>query len=301
MRNVLITGCNGYLGVEMSMYFRMHGWHVYGVDPKPAPKCQEGVLEDFENKPIQELMAPPWMVDAVVHLGGASQIADDFPDSYYTKHNVETTKKLRELYPDVPLYLASTTAMYNEQKQIEHIHPYTRSKQEAEAHADVVFRMGTIVGTNRAGGFVGVIDKMIDSAIKKREITVAQGAKMRPLAGITYICMMYFRNVENGALAGRARREGAKVIMHLYETCQSIENMATATHRGLDALSQTRYDAGEINFVRQNDLAGILKQAPSISSIPPDFQPSPVYDVRLFRLVMECLERYEYFVKSSGL
>ena len=58
MRNVLITGCNGYLGVEMCMYFRMHGWHVYGVDPKPAPKCQEGVLEDFENKHIQDLIAP---------------------------------------------------------------------------------------------------------------------------------------------------------------------------------------------------------------------------------------------------
>ena len=312
MRNVLITGCNGYLGVEMSMYFRMHGWHVFGVDPKPAPKCQEGVLEDFENKHIQELIAPPWIVDAVVHLGGASQIADDYPDSHYTKHNVETTKQLRELYPDVPLYLASTTAMYNEQKQIEHKHPYTRSKHEAEAYADVVFRMGTIVGTNRTGSFVGVVDKMINSAIKKREITVAQGAKMRPLAGITYICMMYFRNVENGALAGRAKREGGKVIMHLYETCQSIENIATATHRGLYALSQTRYDARikgtnsdcdrdpQINFVRQNDLAGMLKQAPSISSIPPDFQPGPVYDVRLFRLVMECLERYEYFVKDSG-
>ena len=100
--------------------------------------------------------------------------------------------------------------MYNEQKQIEHKHPYTRSKHEAEAYADVVFRMGTIVGTNRTGGFVGVIDKMINSAIKKREITVAQGAKMRPLAGITYICMMYFRNVENGALARRAKREGGK-------------------------------------------------------------------------------------------
>lgn len=300
MRNVLITGCNGYLGVEMSMYFRMHGWHVFGVDPKPAPKCQEGVLEDFENKHIQDLMAPPWVVDAVVHLGGASKIVDDYPDSYYTKHNVETTKRLRELYPDVPLYLASTTGMYNEQRQIEHKHPYTRSKHEAEAFADVVFRMGTIVGTNRAGNFDYVIDLMIDSALKKREIIVAQGAKIRPLAGITYICMMYFRNVENGALARRAKREGAKVIMHLYETCQSIENIATATHRGLYALSQTRYDAGKINFVRQNDLKGILKQAPSISSIPPDFQPGPVYDVRLFRLVMECLERYEYFVKDSG-
>ena len=43
-------------------------------------------------------------MDAVIHLGGASQIADDYSDSYYTKHNVGATKQQRELYPDVPLY-----------------------------------------------------------------------------------------------------------------------------------------------------------------------------------------------------
>ena len=260
---------------------------------------QEDVLHDFENKPILDLEAPPWFVDAVIHLGGASKIVGDYPDSLYTTQNVETTKRLRSLYSGVPLYLASTTGMYNEQRQIEHKHPYTRSKHEAEAFADVVFRMGTIVGMNRAGNFDYVIDLMIDSALKKREIIVAQGAKMRPLAGITYICMMYYWNVANGALADRAKKDGAKVVMHLYETCQSIENIATATHRGLYALPPTRHDAGNINFVRQNDLKGILKQALAIPSIPPDFQPGPVYDVRLARLVMECLERYEYFVKGT--
>ena len=311
MNNVLITGCNGYLGVEMCMYFRAHGWRVYGVDPKPAPKCQERVLEDFENKHIQELMAPPWVVDAVIHLGGASKIADDIPDSYYTKHNVDTTAALRELYPAAPLYLASTTAMYNEAKQIEHLHAYTRSKQEAEVHADVVFRMGTIVGVNRAGGFVGFIDKMIDNAIRNREIVVAQGEKMRPLAGLTYICMMYYRSVASGErqwpvtssqspVKAKGKVEGGKRrVVHLYETCQSIENTAVATHRGLYALPQKRYDAAKIDFVRRNDLSGMLKQAPAISSVPPDFRPNPLYDVRLYRLVMECLERYECFKSSS--
>ena len=159
------------------MYFRAHGWHVYGVDPKPAPKCQEGVLEDFENKHIQDLMAPPWVVDAVIHLGGLSKIVDDYPESQYTKHNVETTKKLRELYPDVPLYLASTTAMYNQQKQIEHLHPYTRSKQEAEAYADVVFRMGTIVGTNRADAFVGMIDFMMITLSRRGRLSCRRGRR----------------------------------------------------------------------------------------------------------------------------
>ena len=37
----------------------MHGWSVFGADPKPAPKCQEDVLEDFEIKHMKELMGPP--------------------------------------------------------------------------------------------------------------------------------------------------------------------------------------------------------------------------------------------------
>ena len=67
------------------------------MDPKPASKCQEDVLEDFEIKHMKELMGPPWMVNAIIHLGGASQISDDYLDSYYTKHNVDTTKQLRGL------------------------------------------------------------------------------------------------------------------------------------------------------------------------------------------------------------
>ena len=277
------------------MYFRMHGWRVFGVDLKPAPACQEGVLADFEEKQVQELKAAPWVVDAVVHLGGASKMVDDFPDSYYIENNVNATKRLRELYPVTPLYLASTTAMYNEQKQIEHKHPYSRTKQEAEAYADVIFRMGTISGTNRNGAFCTVIDQMIHAATTNNVIVVAQGAKMRPLAGITYICMMYYRNVANGALAERAKKEGAKVIQHLYETCQPIEAVANCICSSMEELRAWRGEASRAIEMKALEVG----EGNGVSSCPPDFQANPVYDIRLFRLVDECLERYEYFAKHS--
>ena len=44
------------------------------------------------------------MVDAVIHLGEASQIGDDYSDSHYTEHNVGTAKQLQELYSDVSFY-----------------------------------------------------------------------------------------------------------------------------------------------------------------------------------------------------
>ena len=71
---------------------------------------------------MQIYVNPDDRLDAIIHLAGASKIVDDLPDSHYRTNNVETTKHLREMYPDVPLYLASTTSMYNETKQIEHKH-----------------------------------------------------------------------------------------------------------------------------------------------------------------------------------
>ena len=297
MGRVLITGCNGYLGTEMGWYFKIHGWEVFGLDPKPAPKFQEDILLDFENKIVQDLKSRPWAVDAVIHLGGFGIMADDFEESNYQEHNVNSTKVLRELYPDVPLYLASTMSMYNEDKQIEHVHPYSRSKHEAENYVDVAFRMGAITGTNRDGSFNGVVDAMIDSAIRKNEIIIAQGTKMRAPAGLTYICMMYYRNVANGLLANRSRKESAQVVMHLYETCQSIEDIAMAVHQCMGILP--KYNTEKINFTRQDDLKGIINLSAYISHVPPDFQPSHVYDVRLNRIVMECIERYECFVKGA--
>lgn len=294
--SVLITGCNGYIGADLSRCFKFHGWNVFGIDPAPLPENQREYFAEFQQSTILESDRKVHGLHAIVHLAGASKVADDLPDSHYQEQNVDTTKHLREQYPDVPLYMASTMAMYNENKQIEHKHVYSKTKHEAEAYADVVFRIGTTCGANHQGKFDYVIDLMLDSAIKQRKIVVAQGAKMRPLAGLTYVCMMIHRNALNGAFARRARSENAKVIQHLYEACDSIENIATTVHRVLYALPQTKYDAGKIEFIRQNDLSGIAKQAPTISCVPPDFYANQVYTTRLFRLIAECLERYETFV-----
>ena len=288
MRSVLITGCSGYVGSDMSLYFNLHGWEVFGIDSSAPSSQLARELADFEQKKVQKLMAPPWKVDAVLHLAGASKIVDDYPDEHYFDNNVGTTKHLRELYPDVPIYLASTTAMFDENAEIKHLHPYTESKAAAEEYANVVFRMGTIVGANHAGDFHGVIDMMLDSICRRKELLVAEGAKMRPLAGLTYICAMWHRAVSSGRFAERSMDEGALVIQHLYETVQSIENVSRAVigyFKGNNPL--------EFKVIRRNDLKGIEKQAPPISSIPPDFELGPLNDIRLARLVAECVERYE--------
>ena len=293
MPNVVITGCNGYLGTELSLFFKMHGWHVCGIDPKPPNDQQRSYLLDHEQKNIEDLKAPPWQADAVVHLGGASRMADDLTDKHYFDLNVEQSHHLEELYPLTPIYLASTTAMYNEDKQIEHKHPYTETKHRSEIYCKVAFRLGTICGINNNGQFISLIDHMIHSAMTKNEIRIEDGGRYRPLSGITYICMMILRNVTNGALAQRATDENSHVIMHLYETCKTIEVIATAVQRCLRTSTIHRSE-NEIQINRPTRLDDLYPHK-RISSIPPDFQNDLIYDARLYRLVMECIERYLYF------
>ena len=200
--NILVTGCGGYFGSELSRFLRFYGHRVFGLDAQPIDK-NLGYFEDYETKAILDLKAPPWIVDAVFHLAGASQITDDLPSSHYQLHNVDTSAHLRELYPVTPIYMASTTAIYDEIGQTIHHHPYTRSKEQAEQFANVIYRMGTIVGANYAGRINGLVDRMIESAFTKNEIICAEGSKYRPLAGINYLCMMWMKNAQHGNLSKR--------------------------------------------------------------------------------------------------
>ena len=305
MSSVLITGCNGYVGVEMCNKFRQHGWQVYGIDMCPPHGNQEGLLHKFVCSPVQELTAKTVpSVDAVIHLAGASRIVDTFPESYYYENNVDSTQCLRALYPDTPIYLASTTGMFNESREIEHKHPYTSSKAMAEKYADVVFRMGTIVGANINGDYHGVADLMLHSALTKGNITVAQGDKWRPLAGLNFICNTYFQYVSSGTIL---KPNGFQTWKHLWETCVTVEQISTAIYDMLwnkDSFGTRPEDAGPVEPVGrifQEDLKGIEKKAPVISSIPPDYveEDSPLYTTRLYRVITECIERYEMFVKPK--
>ena len=167
MSSLLVTGCCGYLGKEICNAFRIAGWQVFGIDRTSAPPQLTAILADVYQGDVLT-WEPPWNnIDAIVHLAGASRIVDDYPDSYYYRNNIQTTKHMKEVYPDVPLYYASSTAMYDESGNNKHIHPYTSSKEEAEQYANVVFRTGTVMGSNWDGDYHGMVDLMLDSVYQK--------------------------------------------------------------------------------------------------------------------------------------
>lgn len=284
-RNVLITGCNGYLGIEMCHKFSQWDWDVYGVDP--STRTEDKRLTSFCQMSISELRHKPWDVDAIIHLAGASVADDRYEESYFLKNNVEATRQLRLLYPDTPIYFASTCTMYNDIGEIEHKHHYSRTKEAAEGDANMVFRMGSITGANRIGRFATVIDLMIDSAYKNGHITVAQGDKYRPVASIDNICESYCRSITSQ----QSELSPSLVITHLWDAVATIDDIGEAV-AGL-----VGYTTGkEIEVCRQDDLSQIDKKQPRMSIIPPDCDITDQRRSTLLRVVQNAIERYEKYV-----
>lgn len=286
-RNVLITGCNGYLGVGMCHSFSMWGWDVFGVDLYTL--TENKWLTGFCQMSISELRQKLWDVDAVIHLAGAS-VADDRHDEAYYTNTVEATQKLRRLYPHTPILFASVCAMYNEAGEIEHKHRYSQTKELAEREVDQAFRMASICGANPCGHFATVVDLMIDSAYKHGYINIAEGDKYRPVASIDYICDAYRRY----ATLLSFDKLGSAAI-NLWNAVATIDDIGEAV-AGLVSYTTRK----EIGVRRQDDLSQIDKKQPRMSIIPPGCDIIRQRRSTLLSVIQNAIERYEKYVVNRG-
>ena len=278
-RKVLITGCSGYLGSEMCAFFQYYNWQVFGIDPVEPPKSLK--LTEFIQAKVGNVVQGLLDVDVVIHLAGLTKLGFDREE--YWRNNVESTKRLRDLYPDVPILFASTCAMYNGHGLPDVEHPYPESKREAEQYADIVFRMGSVTGCNRFGHYLRVPDHMIANAYKEKVIRVINPEAQRALAGINWICEWYHNYAHEV-------RELAPPLDHemilLVQTQASMKDLGYMVRDVIgDSDIEIRTESTESN-------PGFLTGSNIVPTAPTD-------EDSLRELVREAVYKYRYFVLNE--
>ena len=126
-----------------------------------------------------------------------------------------------------------------------------------------------------------------------------QPQKIRPIIGLTNLVYEWVNHVSNEMLYNAGKRESGTVIMNLWESVQTVRRIADTVRNCLCAMPHTQALGDTLDFQIQGDLHGISKQAPYISSIPPDCRYTGKTDTRLYNIVMECIDRYEKYVVTA--
>lgn len=143
-KNILITGCNGFIGRNLSRHLSALGINVLGIDPfGEAETC----VSKFISSPVtkEALKAIDVSLEAIVHFAGTGMVsaAEKNPEAEW-KNTVESTQTLLEYIvreqPQAKFFYASSAAVYGnrhsakikEDSEPAPISNYGRFKLEAE-------------------------------------------------------------------------------------------------------------------------------------------------------------------------
>lgn len=294
---VLITGCNGYIGTELSEAFWNHGWRVFGVDTKDPTENQKPYLQDFLKSSV-ETMNPihHFTCDAVIHLAGVSRMLDDVtPDEYHEKI-VGSSIRLRELFQMTPILFASTMAIYNGDGMLTpECHPYAAEKYKAEQYADVTFNLSTVVGVNRFGYYHSFIDRMIYDVNHHRQIYVYHGDKRRPVVRLSHVVHTFLRTCSVLVADGRLWAAPPNLQFNVFETVMDIAGGARVV-KALDAASrEVKINiVDSVSEIPEDMAARRNKNTTSklLSCKPPGWHYRKVDNMIQYKVVAEAWERY---------
>lgn len=151
---VLITGCAGFIGSNLTQYLLDDGFEVYGIDcftDYYERKIKEDNLEyslDHENfhfieKDLKEMDDFP-EVEYIFHMAAQAGVRSSWGKSFniYSKNNIEATQKLLEFYKNKKIkkfVYSSSSSVYGdtdipmtEDSVLKPVSPYGVSKLAAE-------------------------------------------------------------------------------------------------------------------------------------------------------------------------
>jgi len=180
MKNVLLTGCTGFLGFWLTKYLLQQGAHVVGLirDEVPAAGFYREALHqkitvvrgDVENGALIERAVGEYDIDTVFHLAAQPIVTVAFQNPVATfRANIEGTwnvlEACRKHQPQVRrIVVASSDKAYGQQKKLPYTedaelrgtHPYDVSKSCADLLCYTYYATyGLPVCVTRCGNFYG--------------------------------------------------------------------------------------------------------------------------------------------------
>jgi nucleoside-diphosphate-sugar epimerase len=215
--NILLTGCNGYIGSVLTAFLRERGHVITGLDSNYYTRClYEGSLPSIPliEKDIRSVnerdLAP---VEAVVHLAGLSNDPlGDFRPELTEQINTRASLRLARLAKkrgvrrfvfasSCSVYGAAGDAFLTEQAPFNPVTPYGRSKVEVEqglreladdSFSPTCLRASTAYGCSPLIRFDLVLNNLTAWAYTTQKIFLkSDGSAWRPLVHVEDICRAY--------------------------------------------------------------------------------------------------------------
>jgi len=229
-KNILITGCNGYIGCMLSHYLKMRGHSVRGIDNRLYPEnftipgfsYEVGGVE-YREKDIRDLNESDFDgIDTVVHLAGLSNDPlGDLNEKVTRGINVYGTVEMASLAKKSgvkKLVFASSCSVYGfsplespiffeETSQKNPVSTYAESKLVAEGALNnmidddftvVIMRNSTVYGPSPRMRFDLLINAMVMTAFFDQQIIFYSNPQVkRPLINIEDLCNVFTYFAEN--------------------------------------------------------------------------------------------------------
>lgn len=229
-QNILITGCNGYIGCMLSHYLKKRGHSVRGVDNRLYPENfnipgfayqVEGI--EYRVKDIRDMTAEDFEgIDTLVHLAGLSNDPlGDLNDRVTRGINVYGTVEAVSLAKKCgvkKVVFASSCSVYGfspleapiffkEESPKHPVSTYAESKLVAEGALNnlvddnftvIIMRNATVYGPSPRMRFDLLINAMVQSAYFDQEVIFYSNPQVkRPLINIEDLCNVFTYFTEN--------------------------------------------------------------------------------------------------------
>jgi nucleoside-diphosphate-sugar epimerase len=237
MKNILVTGSEGFIGKGLMRKLLSHGFNVFGFDTGDGDITVRSSLDNYKKQNITD----------VFHLAGKTFVPESWsdPGSFYHVNVMGTLTSLdfcretgaRLTYISSYLYGKPDYLPIDELHPVKVYNPYNHSKNVAEDicrfyidnfHMDVlILRPFNVFGPGQQSRFIipGIIQQVLDPLIQKVEVM-----DLRPKRDYIYIDDLLEALILSMIAAGGIYNVGSGYSVSVEEIIKTVLEL-TGTHK----------------------------------------------------------------------